>query len=200
MNDHLTVIFMGRSGSGKGTQAKLLIEKLKASGHAEDKILYMETGARFRKFVAGESMASKNASALMKEGKLQPSFLAITMWANVFIEELRPEHEHLIVDGTPRGLDEAKVLDQAIKFFERANPTIVNVEVSEDWSRARMEERHRADDARPGDIDKRFAWFNYDVAPAIEWYRANPDYKFMEVNGEQSIDEVHQEILLGLEL
>ncbi len=197
---HFTIIFTGRSGCGKGTQAKLFIERLKVLGHAEDKILYMETGNRFRAFIESKNMAAARAKEIMVAGGLQPAFLAVTMWSNIFIEELRPEHEHLILDGTPRGLDEAKILDQALRFFDRANPMVVNVNVSPEWSRERMLGRKRADDARPGDIEKRQAWFEKDVAPAIEWYRTNPDYTFIEVNGEQSVEAVEADILTKLGL
>ena len=42
-------IFMGRSGCGKGTQAKLLMEYLKKIDPARD-IFYLETGAGVREF------------------------------------------------------------------------------------------------------------------------------------------------------
>jgi len=197
---HFTLIFVGRSGSGKGTQAELIIKELARQGCPEDKILYVETGKRFRQFLAGDNMAADQARTVMENGELQPAFLSITMWANVFVEELRPEHEHVLLDGSPRRLDEAKVLDQALTFFERKKPIVINVQVSETWARERLTARHRTDDARPGDIDKRFAWFARDVVPVIEWYRINPDYTFLEVNGEQTVEQVQSEIFAKLGL
>ncbi|MBI5138971.1 MAG: nucleoside monophosphate kinase [Candidatus Vogelbacteria bacterium] len=201
-SQHYTIIFTGRSGCGKGTQAKLLIENIKSRGCPEDAILYVETGNRFREFIKGDNMASNRSREIMVSGERQPDFLAVTMWANVFIEELKPNHEHLVLDGTPRALNEAKTLDQALKFFKRENPIVINVKVSREKSIEHMHERAkkegRADDLRPGDIEKRLAWFERDVVPAIEYFRTNSDYQFIEVDGERSIEEVHSEILIAL--
>jgi adenylate kinase len=196
MNKHLTLIFIGRSGCGKGTQAKLLIDELKRKGHPEDKILSIETGA----FIEADHMAAQRARQIMERGALQPSFLAVTMWSNVLIEELRPEHEHVLIDGTPRGLEEAKILDQAFLFFDRPRPIVVHMQVSREWSRERLLARKRTDDARPGDIEQRQVWFERDVMPVIAWYRTNPDYQFVEVNGEQSVEAVHQTLVQAIDL
>ena len=45
-----TFIFVGQSGSGKGTQVDLLKEKLQKR-HPNDEIYHLETGENFRKFI-----------------------------------------------------------------------------------------------------------------------------------------------------
>ena len=48
-----TFVFIGRSGCGKGTQAKLLQDVLKEK-NPDQEIFYIETGANFRKFLGEE--------------------------------------------------------------------------------------------------------------------------------------------------
>lgn len=53
-----TFIFFGPSGSGKGTQARLLIEYLEKKD-PERKTVYIETGRRFRDFITEASYTAK---------------------------------------------------------------------------------------------------------------------------------------------
>ncbi len=187
-----TIIFIGRSGCGKGTQAKLLIEKLK---EAQDRdVFYMESGERFREFISGSTHTAKESKKIMTEGGLQPAFLAVHIWSHLMIEQMEPE-KHIIIDGTPRLLDEAKILDSAFLFYGRENPTVIFLDTGIDWSYKRLEERGRMDDKKKGDIEKRFAWFEDSVMPVIEYYKGNSRYNFIQINGEQPIEDVHKEIM-----
>jgi adenylate kinase family enzyme len=126
----------------------------------------------------------------MKSGKLQPEFLAIWMWSHHFIEDLK-ENEHIVIDGTPRALNEAKVLDNALAFYKREKPIIIFINVSRDWSKRHLLARGRTDDVTD-DIEARLNWYETDVQPAVEFFRAHPMYDFVSINGEQTIEEVHQ--------
>lgn len=191
-----TIMFIGRSGCGKGTQSDLLMRDL-AQTDPERKIFYLESGQKFREFIARGSFSSELSQAIMKKGGLQPSFLAVWNWAHLLVENLTA-NEHLIFDGTPRKLDEAMILDTAMKFYQRERPTVIHLKVSKDWSRARLTARGRSDDATPEAIEKRLNWFDTDVMPTIEYFRTHPDYDLLEINGEQTIEEVHAEIAKAL--
>jgi adenylate kinase len=195
--DLQTFIFIGRSGCGKGTQAELLQKYLK-SKDSEREIFYLETGDLFRKFVKGAGYTNKLASVIMEEGGREPDFLAISLWSNAFIENLEAK-EHVFIDGTPRSLNEAKILDTAIKFYNRGKPKIVFIDVSRKWSIDRLVARGRADDIEIEDIEERLDWFDSDVKPAVDFYRESSGYNFLEINGEQTIKEVHNEIINKLE-
>ena len=54
--------------------------------------------------------------------------------------------------------------------------------------------RGRIDDNHD-DIKTRLGWYETDVVPAIDFYKNNPKYNFIEINGEQTIEKVHQDIL-----
>jgi adenylate kinase len=129
----------------------------------------------------------------MVSGQRQPDFLAVWMWSHHFIEDLRGD-EHLIIDGTPRSLDEAKILNNAMSFYKRVQPKVIHIAVSRAWSEKHLLARGRADDIK-ADIKTRLDWYERDVVPALEYYRTNPNYQFVEVNGEQSIEDVQKEIL-----
>ena len=57
-----TFIFIGRSGCGKGTQAKLIIEHLKEKT-PDIPHFYLETGESFRKLMAEDSFTSRITKA-----------------------------------------------------------------------------------------------------------------------------------------
>jgi adenylate kinase family enzyme len=80
-------------------------------------------------------------------------------------------------------------------------PNVVYVNVSKDWSEKRLQGRARKDDT-PEAINRRLTWFETEVSKTIDFYRNNPYYNFIDINGEQPIEDVQNEILakLGLNL
>ena len=182
-----TIIFIGRSGCGKGTQARLLENYLK------ENVLYLETGTKFRDFIKGDSFSSKLSQKVYENAGLQASFLAIYFWAKFLIENMKGG-EHLIIDGTPRYLEEAETLTTAMKFYGRT-PAVLYLNVSKKFSETHLRSRGRIDDLKEEDIQKRLKWFEESVMPAILYLKKEKTFRFLEINGEQSIEEVHKEIL-----
>lgn len=195
-----TFIFIGRSGCGKGTQADLLIEYLKNRGDISNDhpLFYMETGDGFRKLVAGTSHTSRLAKTIMDDGDRQPDFLAVWMWSHCLLENLMGD-ENVILDGTPRSLLEAQILDTAIKFYKLENVKVVHLDVSRAWAKERLEERGRGDDKKLNGIEKRLDWYEKDVEPAIGYFVGNKDYAYLKINGEQTIEQVHADIVKAFE-
>lgn len=192
----ITVLFIGASGSGKGTQVKLLKEYLR-SKDPETPIFYLQTGEYFRSFIKGDTYAAEIAREANTRGARQPDFLAMWLWSDIFVKNIHGK-EHLIIDGSPRSLNEAQNLDIAMKFFRRVQPIVIYINVSHAWSEAHLLERSqkegRVDDSLES-IKKRIAWFDTDVLPAVNYYRRDRDYDFIEVNGERPIEEVHADIM-----
>lgn len=191
-----TYIIIGRSGAGKGTQSDLLQEYIKEQDSNAD-ILYVESGDEFREFLKRDTYASTLAQNINIEGKLQPAFLAIWVWAKSLIENL-DDKKFLIIDGTPRKINEAHVLDEAFSFYGRKNTNVIFINVSDKWAGDRLKERKRSDDTAEG-IEKRLNWFDEETMPAVEFYKNNSQYNFLEINGEQTVEEVHNEIVKNLE-
>lgn len=130
----------------------------------------------------------------MEGGGLQPEFLAVWNWASMFVEKMRGD-EHLVLDGTPRKLDEAQVLDSAMKFYKREKPFVIFLDVSKEFSVARFKDRGRADDKGLQSIEARMAWYEEHVVAAVRYYWQNDDYTLLHINGEQTIEQVHAEIV-----
>ena len=190
-----TFIFIGRSGSGKGTQS-LLLQKFLSKKYQDIPIVYIETGEYFRKYIKGSGYTWERAREVYDAGGRQPDFLAVWVWAQVFLEKLKKD-QHLIFDGTPRSLGEAEMLHTALPFYERKNPIVVFLDASQEWSEERLRERGRTDDLDSKTIARRLSWYEKDVLPAINFYKGNSTYKFLHINAEQTPEEVHKEILKG---
>src|SRR3989344_8323139 len=75
-------IFIGMSGCGKGTQAKLLGEYLKKID-PEREVFFLETGAEFRRFIQGEGYTQRLSKKIYDEGGSQPEFLSVYMWSHL---------------------------------------------------------------------------------------------------------------------
>lgn len=185
-------ILIGRSGCGKGTQGALIAEYLKKMDPSR-KTLYIMSGNEFREFIKGDSATQKLSSELYKADKLQPEFLSVFMWINVLVNNYT-ESENVIFDGAPRRRHEAGVLDSIFDFYKFVDPIVIHLDVTEELASKRLAARHRIDD-KSEDIVKRLAWYNTDVVPTIEYFENNPRYKFMRINGDRPIEEVHQDII-----
>lgn len=192
-----TIIFIGSSGSGKGTQVKLLSKYIeKIDGH---EYFHLEAGQRFRKFISEDSYTSILSRDVSNAGSLQPEFLSIWVWSGELIQNLN-KYNNLYIDGTPRRIVEAKILVSALDFYERTDVDVVYLKVSREKAIARMSTRGRADDLQQSDIIGRMDWFDRDVIPVIDFFRAHKSYHFHEVDGEQEIDQVQQDIIKTLNL
>jgi adenylate kinase len=199
MQNNKAFIFIGRSGCGKGTQVELFKQKISELSGGK-KILHVETGTLFRKLLQTESYIQKLTKEIVETGGLMPEVMAVAMWSRYLLDNFTGE-EDLLFDGCPRKVQEAKYLDSALKFFKISKPVVIYMNVSRDWATKRLTARGRKDDTVDG-INSRMNWFDTDVLPVIEAYKNDPDYNLIDVNGEQSIEDVQKEILakLGLNL
>lgn len=185
------IIIIGKSGSGKGTQAKILKEFLESRGY--DDVHHLTTGGGFRAFVQGDTYTAALVRDRIGTGGLAPEFAAIWNWSNLFMQIIRKETT-VILDGAPRKIVEVEPLHSAIQFYGYENPIVVYLDVSDTWSESKLKDRERADDATDEERKKKMDWFVTDVLPCIEYYMKNPFYSFVHVNGEQTIEEVAKEL------
>ena len=147
-----TFIFIGRSGCGKGTQADLLQQKLREKT-PETPIFYLETGERFREYIQSETYSSNLSKDVMEKGGLQPEFLAVWNWSSLFVEKMQG-NEHLVLDGTPRKLDEAEVLSDRVCVLDKGKIVLVDTphNLKQLYQKANLEEVfiHLIDQQREG--------------------------------------------------
>jgi adenylate kinase len=98
------LILIGAPGSGKGTQAKKLKDKL---GYA-----HISTGDLLRAAVKAGTELGKKAKGYMDEGKLVPDGLVIDLLKEALDQ---PETQKgFILDGFPRTIPQAQALDAEV--------------------------------------------------------------------------------------
>lgn len=189
-------LFYGKSGCGKGTQAQILKDRLESQGR---KVISIETGKLFRAFTQTRSdFLGTHVASIIDQGKLMPPFFPIYLWADQLINQYTGV-EDIIFDGVSRRIEEAPILDSALNFLEIKNRYIITIDVSDEWVFEHMGKRGRTDDTQEG-MQKRLSWFTENVVPVIDYFKQQSQYNSVIINGEQTIEQVANEIsskLLG---
>jgi len=184
-----TVIFIGKSGSGKGTQARALEVFLNNNG---DSVCHFETGAALRELASESSYTGELVKKTLGGGNMQPLFLAVWLWSNIFVTKLTG-HEHIICDGFPRRTPEADTLDTAMEFYGRENVDVVHCMLTDEQVFERLSKRGRNDDTEDG-IKRRIDWFNEEVVPVIEYFKGNDRYIVHDIDASKSEEETFADI------
>jgi len=188
------VIFIGRSGCGKGTQSGLLTDYFKTF---DKETLYLSTGNEFRKLIAeGDNFTSHKVEAIYSDGGRHSDFLCITIIGNYFKNNFDP-NKNIIMDGGLRSLNEAETVSDVFDFYEIDDARVFYIDVSHEWSVDKMKNRHRDDDSM-AIFEAKKKWFNDEVIPAIDYLENNPRFKFYKINGEQEVEKVHSDIITCL--
>jgi len=189
--EQTTCIFIGRSGCGKGTQVDLYMKKLKEIDNS--KILHIETGSFLRDLVKKSSYTSHIVKNIIESGRLMPESIVIGLWASYLMNNFTGK-EHLVFDGAPRRICEATMLDGTLTFYNIPKYKVIYINVSKEWASSRLLARGRKDDTIEG-IEKRMTWFDQEVMPCVEFFKNNNACEFIDINGEQTIEQVHDEVL-----
>lgn len=192
----ITVVFFGISGAGKGTQAELLIKYL-AEHDAKNKVIYVETGQRFRDFMNSGTRTASQVKDVLARGALLPPFLPIWTWTGLLNDEIKTGKEHMIFDGVARQPEESPVLDSALQFYGRGKPVVLLLELHHAKAKDRLLKRGRYDDTHEK-IDSRHAWFATNAMKAVDYFRTSPNVSFVAVNGDQTIPKVFEDIKKAL--
>jgi len=101
----MRIILFGPPGAGKGTQAKVLSEKVH--------LPHISTGDLLRENVKGQTALGKQAKDFMDKGLLVPDELVANMLKERFS---RPDVKNgFILDGYPRNISQARTLDDMLK-------------------------------------------------------------------------------------
>ncbi len=189
LSKKFTICIIGRSGSGKGVQAHLL---LRARG---TRIHHMETGRFLRDIVYRHTNPTTAiARRLMGQGKLFPAWFSAYTWLREIIEGGKANKEFLF-DGAPRRIFEARLLDEVLTWHNRPKSLCIYLDVKERTAARRLFSRGRTDDTVQA-IKSRMAYFRRDVLPVIAYYRRAG--RLITVNGEEAPGIVFQNISKNL--
>lgn len=193
-----TVIFIGPQGSGKGTQISRLSEVLREK-FPHQQVVDIQTGRRFRALAQKqENYTEEHVFKTLDTGALQPLFLSVLLWGDAMHEHVSPDC-HLLIDGFPRTVNEARVLESALSFYKRSPLVVVNLDTPEEVVRERMKGRARTDDTEAS-IEERLSWYRNEVIPVIDYYRGREDTTVHDINGTMTIDEVHTAVKSALNI
>ncbi len=183
-----TVLLIGKPGSGKGTQAKLLVEK---TGWPT-----IASGDLFRALIKGEDHIAELMREEHEKGLLAPDWFATFLFQKSILPVL-PE-DGIIFDGFGRKVPEAKIVIDVLKWLNRPFRA-VHIKVSDAEIVDRLQKRSavsgRADDSA---IEKRLEEYRTFTEPSIEVFR-DAGY-LVEVNGEGSVEDINKAILDGLNI
>ena len=191
MQKPYTFIFVGRSGSGKGTQIKLLQEYIQKNLGGES--YYFVMGDTFRNFMKDDGYAQVKIRETINGGNLIPDLITNSLFVSDILHGLK-ENQHLFIDGIPRSQIQSEAVIDILNFYNRKDAIMIDIAVSKDEVRNRMLSRKRPDDTEKA-IDGRLAFYEKDVVPAVEYLKEKSGYKYIEIDGMPTIEEIHKDII-----
>jgi len=181
----MRIVFLGPPGSGKGTQAKLLAERLKVPA--------ISTGDMLRAAVREGTPLGLQAKTVMEAGELVSDDLMIGLIRERISQpDARPG---FLLDGFPRTVEQAVALDGLLKGNEKRLSTVVNLSVPEevliDRLAGRSGQENRSDDRRETVLE-RLRVYRHKTEPLIEFYRRRG--LLMDVDGVGEVSEIADRI------
>lgn len=207
------IILIGAQGSGKGTQAEMLSQALG--------IAHVASGDLFRKAVAEKTELGLKAKVYLDRGELVPDDLTIAMVLNRLEE---PDCARGVVfDGFPRTVAQAQVLDKGLQGVGKQIDVAIYLHVPREELLKRLSGRYickanqhvyniytnppkvpgvcdidgselyqRSDDVGEA-VQRRLDIFFNETIRLLDYY--SDQHKLEEVDGNQSIDQVHRALL-----
>ena len=178
-------IFLGPPGSGKGTQAKVLSQRLA--------IPHISLGDLLRAEVKKESPIGLRAKSFMDAGKLVPDELTIELTEQrIGQPDCRPG---FIIDGFPRSAAQAEALDRMLQEKKLPLEAVIYFFVSEEETVKRLLKRAQIEGRSDDNIEAirtRFEVYEKSTRPLIDHYKKTG--KLMEINAARTIAEIGREL------
>jgi adenylate kinase len=202
------IVLLGPPGAGKGTQARVLVEK---TG-----LVHISSGDIFRENIKNQTELGMLAQTYMNRGELVPDDLTIAMIRERFS---RPDcTDGALLDGFPRTPVQAEALDRLLSDFDGRVDLVPYITAPESALIERLSGRwtcraqghvnnqqsspprqagicdidgselFQRDDDKPETVKRRIQVYLEQTAPLVAYYREQG--KLVQVNGAQPIDRV----------
>lgn len=188
----MRLILLGPPGAGKGTQAKILVEKYR--------IAHLSTGDILRAAISQGTELGKAAKQVMDRGEL----VSDEIMNGIVSERIEAEdcRNGFILDGFPRTIPQAEALDRILAEKGIGLDAVIEIQADEDTlvervlNRAKQSNGERADDTGEV-IRKRLQVYRDQTEPLAKFYREKG--LVQSIDGLASIDEVAASIAEALD-
>ncbi|MDO5574311.1 MAG: adenylate kinase [bacterium] len=209
----MKIIMLGAPGAGKGTQAKMIADQYG--------IPHISTGDIFRANIKEQTELGMEAKTYMDKGALVPDELTV----KILLDRVAKDDckSGYVLDGFPRTIPQAEVLDKAVKELNETIDYAINVEVPDENIIKRMSGRRAClacgatyhvehvppkkegicdrcgkelvlrDDDKPETVKKRLEVYHAQTQPLIEYYNKKNILK--EVDGTKDMKDVFADIV-----
>ena len=185
------IFLIGPQGSGKGTQARILAERLG--------FFYWEMGGILREVAKSDTALGKEVKEMVDNGILLPDEKLYEV-VRARLAEI-PTDKGVIFDGIPRRLNQAEFLFDYLQKNGRTTFVTLFIDLPKEESLSRLtlraQKEGRADDT-PEKIEKRLEQYYNNTLPVLD-YLKNKTH-FVEIDGKPAVEEVKKNINLALEL
>ena len=183
-----SVLFFGAPGSGKGTQGKII-----------------GTVPGFFHTACGDIFRSLDLSSEMgrifweysSNGRLVPDEFTVKLWKQYIkgmemIQQFRPAAEILVLDGIPRNVEQAQLLEDTLDVVKIIHLQCSDLAKMVERLRRRALKENRFDDANDDVIQKRLMVYDVETKPVLEYY---PHDKVERIDATMSQIRVLSEII-----
>lgn len=177
-----TILMTGKTGSGKGVQARLLQQKLGFT--------LFSSGDRFREIKQTDTAIGNRIREDMDKGLLMPSWLSIYVFQEGLFK--LKTSEGIVFEGTARKRPEAESFHEIANWLGRSYLCIHLVVPDEEVIR-RQVKRGREDSNNKEKIQTRLEEYRTYTASVIDFFREKN--KLVDVDGLGTPEEIHERIL-----
>ena len=123
----MRILAFGPNGSGKGTQGAIIKERYGLD--------HIESGEIFRQHIKAGTDLGIKAKAFIDEGNLVPDEITIPM----VLDALRKSHDRgWILDGFPRSLSQATILEKALSDFNMPLDYVFEIVLDQEEAKNRI--------------------------------------------------------------
>ena len=180
------IVFIGPPGAGKGTQSVRLAKYLG--------VPHLSTGEMLRKVSQDKSEIGLRSAEAMLSGQLVPDELVV----EIVFQRLEQDdcRSGCILDGFPRTVHQAEVLDQWLVGHKRPPAVVLVLQVDQEVILERLASRGRQDDDRET-IRERLRQYDRLTRPLLDYYGkqcTGGQSALHIVEGEGTQDEVFDRI------